>query len=53
MFFCVILKDDIIKMTQNETVIQTMEDLGIPFQPSLPNAGAGLVPAHKQCSTYV
>ena len=24
----------------------------ITFQPSLPSAGAGLVPAHKQCSTY-
>ena len=24
----------------------------ITFQPSPPNAGADLVPAHKQCSTY-
>ena len=26
--------------------------LTITFKPSLPHAGAGLVPAHKQCSTY-
>ena len=26
--------------------------LTITFKPSLPLAGAGLVPAHKKCSTY-
>ena len=26
--------------------------LTITSKPSLPHAGAGLVPAHKQCSTY-
>ena len=26
--------------------------LTITFKPNLPHAGTGLVPAHKQCSTY-